>query len=433
MDEVAKAKLRSSPTASFSGTSVGSQHGFHLTASPPEDVCLYLRDYSIAGFMPRKKEAPQVCSFVGLTMKGNLGIVDTAAQGGLIGEAALGRLEEELKQFGLRPHKLDKQGRARGVGGQAQVVAVVEIPLGLAGVCGILEVTVVKEEVPLLLPISLLKELKAVINLEEMNLHLSAEGKQTPLVSFHTGHVGIDICNFGNHGWTLPQQAKQRGRSDEMFREKSHGVCGTVNFPAMTAPKGAKWPTSFLTHSHEPVRASREDAPGARGQEGREAGIRVQFQAGSQELESGAAAALRHDRNRRQNVSTRGTRWGIRWSLYWTFFFYGTGAQGVDLQNLLHAHAQARDRLGQAAALCGNHQGRTSVTSTQLQGAPKGDERQVRALGRAAEGSRESVLSGGVVRRMSSAVAPHESTDGTNQAREGESQATDRDGARNPQ
>ena len=53
---------------------------------------------------------------------------------------------------------VDKPASARGIGGSASVVGVCELPVGLAGVpAGVLEVTVVAEDVPLLIPISLLK------------------------------------------------------------------------------------------------------------------------------------------------------------------------------------------------------------------------------------------------------------------------------------
>lgn len=51
----------------------------------------------------------------------------------------------------------DRKGQARGVGGEATVKGVVELPIGIAGVNGILEATVVTEDVPLLLPVKLLR------------------------------------------------------------------------------------------------------------------------------------------------------------------------------------------------------------------------------------------------------------------------------------
>ena len=43
---------------------------------------------------------------------------------------------------------------------EAVVKGVVELPIGIAGVNGVLEVTVVQEDVPLLLPVKLLRSCK---------------------------------------------------------------------------------------------------------------------------------------------------------------------------------------------------------------------------------------------------------------------------------
>ena len=69
--------------------------------------------------------------FSGITTSGFLGIVDTAAQGGLIGLPALRRLEESLKGHGLQVQWMGKKAQAKGIGGDAQVCGVVEIPVGI--------------------------------------------------------------------------------------------------------------------------------------------------------------------------------------------------------------------------------------------------------------------------------------------------------------
>ena len=102
-------------------------------------------------------------SFCGLTTGPQLGVVDTAALSGLVGERALTRLSSVLgNNHDLQIVWLDKKAQARGVGGEAQVVGVAAVPLGIGGVNGVWECTVVKEEVPLLLPGKLLREFRAV-------------------------------------------------------------------------------------------------------------------------------------------------------------------------------------------------------------------------------------------------------------------------------
>jgi hypothetical protein len=60
------------------------------------------------------------------------------------------------------PHK---RARAHGVGGAAKFVGSAAIPLGIHGASGVLEVTVVEGDIPLLLPIKLLRELQATIDI----------------------------------------------------------------------------------------------------------------------------------------------------------------------------------------------------------------------------------------------------------------------------
>ncbi|CAE8627158.1 unnamed protein product, partial [Polarella glacialis] len=57
-------------------------------------------------------------------------------------------------------------------GGDAKVIGVVEIPLGLAGANGLVEFTVVSNDVPALLPVSLLRRLRSSIDLEHMSMHI---------------------------------------------------------------------------------------------------------------------------------------------------------------------------------------------------------------------------------------------------------------------
>ena len=77
-------------------------------------------------------------SFCGITTKSYEGVVDTAAEGGLVGTLALSRLQVALKQSGLKCKWTPKQSSAKGVGGAAHVVGVVWIPIGISGMNGIL-------------------------------------------------------------------------------------------------------------------------------------------------------------------------------------------------------------------------------------------------------------------------------------------------------
>eukprot|EP00435_Cladocopium_sp_Y103_P064383 s1441_g26.t1 len=168
------------------------------------------------------------CLFVGLTTCPTMAIVDTAAQDGLVGEMALQRLKGQLEQRGLQIVHTNKKAKAHGVGGQAQVVGIAAVPLGIAGTTGILEVTVVKGDVPLLLPIKLLKDLKAVIDLEESSLHFKALGHSVELHTMPSGHVAIDVLQFGPDGFVFPQDAVGAAYRECDFRLVSGSEDGCV-------------------------------------------------------------------------------------------------------------------------------------------------------------------------------------------------------------
>ncbi len=156
--------------------------------------------------------------FVGLTTNPTYGVVDTAAQDGLIGNAALERLKGGLADCGLRVAWTSKQAKAHGVGGQAKVLGIVALPLGIAGTTGILEVTVVEGEVPLLLPIKLLRQLKAVIDLQHFCIEFTELSRTVALSSLSSGHIAIEVLDFGPGGFSLPSQACHHGYAEADFR-----------------------------------------------------------------------------------------------------------------------------------------------------------------------------------------------------------------------
>ena len=63
----------------------------------------------------------------------------------------------QLASQGLKVVWTNKHARAHGVGGAAKVIGIAAIPLGIGGVSGVLEATVVEGEVPLLLPVRMLR------------------------------------------------------------------------------------------------------------------------------------------------------------------------------------------------------------------------------------------------------------------------------------
>eukprot|EP00435_Cladocopium_sp_Y103_P026760 s1698_g6.t1 len=156
-----------------------------------------------------------------------VGIVDTAAQGGLVGRERLRQLEEALQLQGLRIRWLDKKAQARGIGGEAAVCGVAEIPVGVAGVNGLIEVTVVEDRVPLLLSIKFLKEVEAIVDLVHQRLELRRFGKQCALTHLETGHIGVNVMHFAKGGWKYPGENSERSHD---FRFWSTAVSSSLAF-----------------------------------------------------------------------------------------------------------------------------------------------------------------------------------------------------------
>ena len=135
------------------GVLCGSAHGFDSDLFGQPDLLLLgirgptgARDVFIATGQQTPNEA---LPFIGVTTSSTHGIVDTAAQEGLIGKDALLRLFEALRSHGLRGRWTGKTSEARGIGGKAATVGVVQVPVGLGGVPGVLELAVVADNVPL--------------------------------------------------------------------------------------------------------------------------------------------------------------------------------------------------------------------------------------------------------------------------------------------
>ena len=138
-----------------------------------------LRARQTARQMPAYMERPAFC---GITTKPVEGVVDTAAEGGLIGSVPLDALQSELHARGLQLQWTPKRSQAKGVGGNANVLGVAMIPIGLGGINGVLETTVVEGDVPFLLPIRMLRALESLIDLKRCTLTLQAHGHMEELL-----------------------------------------------------------------------------------------------------------------------------------------------------------------------------------------------------------------------------------------------------------
>ena len=209
----------STPTSSTSRTSF-----FWASGNPPaENFFVESQDQpvpdaaaSTAFIAAAPAKDDELLPVIGVTTSSTHGIVDTAAQEGLIGRSALLRLFEALRTHGLRGRWTGKTSEARGIGGKAATVGVVQVPVGLGGVPGVMELTVVADNVPLLIPVNLLRALKALVDLGGNYLHMPAVGASCSMQTLPSGHPAIDVTDYGA-GWVLPKECPDK-RIEHEFR-----------------------------------------------------------------------------------------------------------------------------------------------------------------------------------------------------------------------
>lgn len=217
----------SSSTSTTSSSAAASQRtGFFVVSDPTAHV--EQRDFWLKKFAAKGQSssaASQEMSdvsgaykerssepFCGIVTQDCDGVVDTAAEGGLVGSLALERLERRLGCRGMKCSWTSKTASAKGVGGQAKSLGVILIPLGIGGVNGVLECTVIEGDVPLLLPVSLMKTLSAKIDFSNYMFTipskqlLSEKDIQIPMKEMPSGHVTIDITNFADGRFQVPPE-----------------------------------------------------------------------------------------------------------------------------------------------------------------------------------------------------------------------------------
>ncbi|CAE7807967.1 aat, partial [Symbiodinium microadriaticum] len=69
--------------------------------------------------------------FAGVRTGSGQGLVDSAAEEGVIGSGAFARLKDALTQQGLRPIQVrGPAGACAGIGGNAQVLGIWDVPIG---------------------------------------------------------------------------------------------------------------------------------------------------------------------------------------------------------------------------------------------------------------------------------------------------------------
>ena len=120
--------------------------------------------------------------------------MDSAAGQALIGEAACVRWEQKLSNAGLRGVRVHcKMMTPKGVGGTAHPTRSMMMPTMIDGLLGVLQDTVVEEDIPGLLPLRFQEKQGAMINLRTNKLHLPRLRAVVPVHRTQGRHRTIDV------------------------------------------------------------------------------------------------------------------------------------------------------------------------------------------------------------------------------------------------
>lgn len=76
----------------------------------------------------------------------------------------------------------------------------------------------VEGEVPMLLPVKMLRQLRAVIDLDESKVHFKQLQKTSPLSILPSGHVAVEVLDFSEAGFQFEGTMAQSEFSESDFR-----------------------------------------------------------------------------------------------------------------------------------------------------------------------------------------------------------------------
>ena len=94
------------------------------------------------------------------------------------------------------------------------------MPVGTAGICGVMDWTVVADnQVPPLTPVNLFHNLRTVVDLDELTMTYKTFGATTTLERLPSGHVCHSLMEFPKEGWDCPGPEVYKGNTD--FEAKS--------------------------------------------------------------------------------------------------------------------------------------------------------------------------------------------------------------------
>ena len=154
--------------------------------------------------------------YAGVRTGAGEGLVDSAAEDAVIGSGAFQRLKALLAQQGLQPQAVrsSSTGACAGIGGNARVANVWDIPVGVVKTNGLLRVTEVEDtdgfETPFLIPVSFQELVGMVIDYDAAEVR-TRQGKATSMHRLPSGHRSVSVVEFDGK-WTLPKELMVHNR-----------------------------------------------------------------------------------------------------------------------------------------------------------------------------------------------------------------------------
>ena len=158
-------------------------------------------------------------TFSGIEVDPGESLADTASQSGVIDIRPSRKAKEALfHKFGLKPRG---DNQAVGTGIKAKVLGKVEMPSGMGAVNGIVKKTLFDSPgVPPVTSVSLLKQVGAVVDLNNNMMDLKKIETTTSLRALPSGHVAHKLTEFAPGAWKAPapEQTQLFQVRTEVFR-----------------------------------------------------------------------------------------------------------------------------------------------------------------------------------------------------------------------
>ena len=139
-----------------------------------------------------------------LTLTSGSAILDIGATQDLIGECALKALQDSLNLAGLQTVDIPTTSAVpSGIGGQANVVKSVLVPISPGGIHGVVSFLVIENNVPPLLSVGLLEHLGASFSLVTNQVSFERIGVSMKMERESSGHRTIPLVQWDGGFFSL--------------------------------------------------------------------------------------------------------------------------------------------------------------------------------------------------------------------------------------